>query len=187
MVESERSSFIGTVMHKLCVVYHRANSAELANVYFDILRPFPMTDILDAVHIWMSNQDKWPAPVNLLETVRVIVNRRPHTEAVEPDMTDEEKTRCRVAFVLFKWLWLPIRIDEQIARMKAMAGDREQVESWWMKEVDRLLESPDEVATMQAEVEASKAGFAVMLSSCQTGRKSNGRIQSNLHGKKDRR
>jgi hypothetical protein len=188
MIEQERVAFIGQVMHKLTVVYHRQNSAELANVYFDILRPFSMEDILGAVHVWMSNQDKWPAPVNLLETVRVIVNRRPHADkVVEPDMIEEEKTRCRVSFVLFKWLWLPVRIDVQIARMKSMAGDREQVESWWMKEVDRLLDSPDVVATMAAEVEASKAGFAVLLNSCQQRRESHGRVQSNLHGKKDRR
>lgn len=175
MIEQERVAFIGQVMHKLTVVYHRANSAELANVYFDILRAFSMTDILGAVHVWMSNQDKWPAPVNLLETVRVIVNRRPHATAVEPDMTDEEIARCHVSWILFIWLWLPVRIDEQITRMKSMAGDRDQVESWWMKYVDRLMESPDEVATMAAEVDASKVGFAAMLQSCQgrTERKPN--------------
>ena len=168
MNESDRGEFAVQVMHVLCSVYHRQPSNVLATVYFDILRPFSMTDILGAAHVWMSNQEKWPAPVNLLEAVRAIVNRRPHLNLVMPDMAEEEQERSRVGAVLFKWLWLPIRIDDQIARMKSMSGDREQVESWWMKYVDRLLDSPEEVAQMKAEVEESKPGFALLLKSCQS-------------------
>lgn len=143
MNDSQLMDFSNQVMHRLCLVYHRAHNSELVNVYFEILRPFSLIDILGAVHVWLTNQDKWPAPVNLLEGVRVICNRRsPIQRMVEPELTDEELERNRVSLILLKWNWLPQNQKASNALFKSMRCDRDQHENWWMKRVDYLWRIP---------------------------------------------
>ena len=144
--------FTVQVMNRLCAVYHRQPGSQLVATYFEILRPFSLTDVVGAVYVWLNNQDKWPAPVNLLETVRTITNRHSKPMIVEPELTDEELKRNHVSLILLKWNWLPGSQEASNKLFKSMRCDRDQHENWWMKRVDYLLEHPDELAQMETDI-----------------------------------
>ena len=155
--------FTVQVMNRICAVYHRQPNSQLVETYFQILRPFSLADILGAVYVWLNNQDRWPAPVNLLEGVRTITNRHPKIIPIEPELTEEELQRNHVSLILLKWNWLPQNQEASNKLFKSMRYDQDQHENWWMKRVDYLLEHPEELAQMEADIEGCKESLLKCL------------------------